>query len=67
MKVLTLITAVSLTAGILGFSAAPQPKPSNSPELESVLRKLDAVAANFRTAQADFEWDYYPEGDRRGR
>ena len=72
MKVLTLIfvtlaaggfgsspVAVSFAAGILGFSAAPQPRPANSAELESVLRKLDAVAANFRTAQADFEWDYY--------
>ncbi len=24
-----------------------------------MLQNLDAAAANFRTAQADFEWDYY--------
>jgi outer membrane lipoprotein-sorting protein len=33
-----------------------------SPEtctLESVLTKMDAAAASFRTAQADFEWDQY--------
>lgn len=28
-------------------------------ELESVLRTMDAAAANFRTTQADFEWDRY--------
>jgi outer membrane lipoprotein-sorting protein len=59
MKVLTLITTVSLAAGLLGFSAAPQPKPDDSQELQSVLGKMDAVAATFRSAQADFEWDYY--------
>ncbi len=59
MKVLTVIITVSLTAGVLGFSSAPQPKPTDSPELQAVLRKLDTVAATFRSAQADFEWDYY--------
>jgi outer membrane lipoprotein-sorting protein len=29
------------------------------PSLESVLKKMDATAANFRTAQADFEWVQY--------
>lgn len=59
MKILTLITTVSLAAGVLGLSAAPQPKPADSPELQSVLRKMDAVAATFRSAQAEFEWDNY--------
>jgi outer membrane lipoprotein-sorting protein len=27
--------------------------------LEAVLKKMDAVAANFRAVQADFEWDRY--------
>jgi outer membrane lipoprotein-sorting protein len=31
----------------------------NAQELESVLKKMDAGAANFRTTQADFEWDRY--------
>ena len=28
-------------------------------ELETVLKKMDAAAANFRTTQAEFEWDTY--------
>lgn len=28
-------------------------------DLDSVLKKMDAAAANFRTTQADFEWDRY--------
>ncbi len=31
-----------------------QPSP-----LENVLKKMDAAAANFHTAQADFVWDQY--------
>jgi outer membrane lipoprotein-sorting protein len=30
-----------------------------APSLESVLKKMDAAAANFHTAQADFVWDQY--------
>jgi outer membrane lipoprotein-sorting protein len=30
-----------------------------TPSLESVLTKMDAAAASFHTAQADFEWDQY--------
>jgi outer membrane lipoprotein-sorting protein len=30
-----------------------------APDLDSVLKKMDAAAANFRTTQADFEWDRY--------
>lgn len=59
MKILATIASISLAAGVLGFSAAPKPKPADSAELQSVLQKMDAVAANFRTAQADFEWDNY--------
>jgi len=59
MKVLATIASISLAAGVLGFSAAPAPKPADSPELQSVLHKLDDVAANFHTAQAEFEWDNY--------
>jgi outer membrane lipoprotein-sorting protein len=29
------------------------------PTLDSVLKKMDAAAANFRTTQADFVWDQY--------
>ena len=58
MKVLAAIASISLAAGVLGFSSAP-PSPADSPELQSVLHKLDEVATNFHTAQAEFEWDNY--------
>jgi outer membrane lipoprotein-sorting protein len=34
-------------------------QPQQAPTLESVLKKMDDTAANFRSAQADFEWDLY--------
>lgn len=30
-----------------------------APSLDSVLKKMDAAAAGFHSAQADFEWDQY--------
>jgi hypothetical protein len=59
MKRLSLVFAASLGCAILGLGAGAKPKPDDSASLESVLRKMDAVSANFRTAQAEFEWDYY--------
>jgi outer membrane lipoprotein-sorting protein len=38
--------------------AAPPPQ-SEAVTLESVLKKMDATAASFRSTQADFEWDTY--------
>jgi outer membrane lipoprotein-sorting protein len=34
-------------------------KPASSTTLEQVLNQMDAAAANFRTAQANFVWDQY--------
>jgi outer membrane lipoprotein-sorting protein len=34
-------------------------QPQQAPTLESVLKKMNDTAANFRSAQADFEWDLY--------
>ncbi len=48
-----------VSAGILGFGSAPNPKPADATDMQSVLRKMDAMAANFHTAQAEFEWDNY--------
>ena len=39
-------------------TAVPQ-KSSEAITLESVLKKMDAVAATFRTAQGEFEWQNY--------
>jgi outer membrane lipoprotein-sorting protein len=59
MKRLSLVFAAALGCAILGLGAGPNPKPDDSASLESVLRKMDSVSANFRTAQAEFEWDNY--------
>jgi len=41
-------------------ATASIPQKSADPvTLETVLKKMDAVAANFRTTQAEFEWDNY--------
>jgi outer membrane lipoprotein-sorting protein len=35
------------------------PKPADSVNLDTVLKKMDASAASFHAIQADFEWDRY--------
>lgn len=59
MKRHILILTVALASVFLGFSSAPQPKPDDAAALDAVLKKMDTVAANFRTTQANFEWDTY--------
>lgn len=55
-----LVLAVALTSSFLGnAAAAPQAKSDDQAALDAVLKKMDAVAANFRTTQANFEWDTY--------
>jgi outer membrane lipoprotein-sorting protein len=34
-------------------------QPQEAPSLDRVLKKMDATASGFRSAQADFEWDLY--------
>jgi len=58
MKTFWLAGTVILAAAVLGFSSAPPP-PQDAVTLESVLKKMDTMAATFRTAQAEFEWDNY--------
>lgn len=41
------------------FFPTVSPQKSDEITLDTVLKKMDAVAANFRSAQADFEWDNY--------
>ena len=59
MKHLSLVVAITLGCSALGFGPDPQSHPDDSASLEQVLRKMDAVSASFRTAQAEFEWDNY--------
>jgi outer membrane lipoprotein-sorting protein len=54
----SLILNIAL-ACMLSGSTAPQAKPADSGSLDAVLKKMDAAAANFRSLQADFEWDSY--------
>jgi outer membrane lipoprotein-sorting protein len=53
-----MILPLTLALAVLGFGAAPHQTPA-APTLDSVLKKMDAVAAKFTSAQADFEWDRY--------
>jgi outer membrane lipoprotein-sorting protein len=41
------------------LKSAPQAKPADSGSLDAVLKKMDAAAASFHNAQAEFEWDSY--------
>lgn len=59
MKHLSFVVTVLLSCGVLGVTSAGQSKPGDSAGLDSVLRKMDAVSASFRSAQAEFEWDNY--------
>jgi outer membrane lipoprotein-sorting protein len=48
---------LSITVLLAGFMTAP--KPEDPAALDAVLKKMDAAAANFRSTQANFEWDNY--------
>ena len=41
------------------FRAATSASPRPADPLDAVLKKMDALAATFRSAQAEFEWDNY--------
>lgn len=59
MKLFPLILSLALACLFPGFTAARQEKAADSGSLDTVLRKMDAAAASFRSVQADFEWDSY--------
>jgi len=59
MTRLSLILPIGFLLAFLHAPAKPAPQPADAPSLESVLKKMDDVAANFRTTQAEFEWDIY--------
>jgi outer membrane lipoprotein-sorting protein len=44
---------------ILGALTLLRAQQAQESPLDSVLKKMDAAAATFRTTQADFEWDRY--------
>ena len=59
MRPLLMVVAIALGWSAPGWAARPQPKPDDAASLDVVLRKMDSVAANFRSAQAEFEWQTY--------
>jgi outer membrane lipoprotein-sorting protein len=59
MKRLSLIFTLALAALTLAGASNQEAKPADPAALDSVLRKMDAVAANFTTAQANFQWETY--------
>jgi outer membrane lipoprotein-sorting protein len=54
----SLILNIALACMLSGSTAA-QAKPADSGSLDAVLKKMDTTAANFRSTQAEFEWDSY--------
>jgi outer membrane lipoprotein-sorting protein len=59
MKRLALVLIAVIGISFIGFSLASSPKPADQEALNNVLKKMDQVAANFRSTQANFEWDSY--------
>ncbi|HZQ93749.1 MAG TPA: outer membrane lipoprotein-sorting protein [Candidatus Sulfotelmatobacter sp.] len=59
MNRLSLILTLAMAAILPVVAPAQQSKPGDPAALDAVLKKMDAVAANFSTAQADFEWVTY--------
>ena len=51
--------ALAIALGCLGLGSAYPQSASDPAALDTVLKKMDAAAASFRTTQADFEWDRY--------
>jgi outer membrane lipoprotein-sorting protein len=63
MNSLSLILPIALLSTLLHFRSAHPghevPQAAAESPLNTVLKKMDATAASFRTAQAEFEWDLY--------
>jgi outer membrane lipoprotein-sorting protein len=50
---------MTLSIHILFLAVSLLVQQQQAPSLESVLKAMDAAAASFHSAQADFEWDQY--------
>lgn len=59
MKRLSPLLVLALACGFLGFTSPQPQKSANSPDLDAVLKKMNAVSASFRSTQADFQWETY--------
>jgi outer membrane lipoprotein-sorting protein len=59
MKRLSLIFPLVIAALMPVGASSQDSKPADPAALDAVLKKMDAVAANFTTAQANFQWETY--------
>jgi len=59
MKRLSLIFTLAVAALTLVGASSQDSKPADPAALDAVLKKMDTVAANFTTAQANFQWETY--------
>ena len=57
MKRLSLLLLLAMAYS--GRAWAQSAKAADPGALDAVLKKMDAVAANFTTAQANFEWEAF--------
>ena len=55
MRLKTISAMFTAVLAVATFSVAQ----NNTSALETVLKKMDSAAANFRTTEADFEWDQF--------
>jgi outer membrane lipoprotein-sorting protein len=56
---LSFILNIIVACMLAGVHSAQQPAPAETGNLDAALKAMDAAAANFRNAQAEFEWDTY--------
>jgi outer membrane lipoprotein-sorting protein len=56
---LSFILNIIVACMLAGVHSAQQPAPAETGNLDEALKAMDAAAANFRNAQAEFEWDTY--------
>jgi outer membrane lipoprotein-sorting protein len=54
MRTFPVLTITCLVAALSSIASA-----QNSPQLTAILAKMDAASKTFKSAQADFQWDYY--------
>lgn len=59
MRSFALVLTIALCSCFLEVGEAPAQKPDDTGALDAVLKKMDTASTNFRTTQADFEWDRY--------
>jgi len=56
MSILRHITVALLAIALSPIAASAQAKPG---DLDAVLRQMDAASAKFKSAEADFRWDFF--------